>query len=79
MTCQNEERLAVMRNGQVLHVERAQLRQGDSTPFIPGFVYEIVPCCLEGWRNELDARLVRLSEGDPRWAFFRSEITAWAQ
>jgi hypothetical protein len=68
MTC-SSDRLDVMRGGAKIQVKRDELTVGDSTPLIPGFVYEVVTC-EDSDLSDTDLRVVRLQEGDPRWVLF---------
>jgi hypothetical protein len=61
--------LDVMRGGEILKIHRSELAVGDSTPFVEGYIYEVIPCDN---RDLLDAdlRVVRLGDDDPRWGLF---------
>jgi hypothetical protein len=69
MTGRSGKRLNVMRGGEKMRVPRSDLQVGDSTPLIEGFVYEVVTCEVSDL-SDTDLRVVRLQEGDPRWALF---------
>jgi hypothetical protein len=73
MACISSDRLDVMRGGAKIQIPRCDLEVGDSTPLIEGYVYEVVTC-EDSDLSDTDLRVVRLQEGDPRWALFSGRL-----
>lgn len=69
MACLSSDQLDVMRGGAKIRIPRCDMEVGDSTPLIPGYVYEVVTC-EDSDLSDTDLRVVRLQEGDPRWVLF---------
>jgi hypothetical protein len=69
MACMCNNMLDVMRDGEMMKVPRSELEVGDATPLVEGYVYEVVTC-EDSDLSDTDLRVVRLPDGDPRWALF---------